>query len=62
LSLTQTCTFLFPTISNNQAFYQMGTGGSLPGSKADHTPLSIAEVKNGGAISSLPHASSWRGA
>jgi hypothetical protein len=28
----------------------MGTGGSFPGGKADHSPPSRAEVKNGGAI------------
>jgi hypothetical protein len=42
------------------ATYPMGTGGSFPGSKAagredDHSSLSSAEVKNGGAIPPLPH-------
>jgi hypothetical protein len=45
----------------------MGTGGSFPGGKAagreaDHSPLSSAEVKNGGAVPPLPHTSSWHGA
>jgi hypothetical protein len=30
-----------------------------PGRKADHSPPSSAEVKNGGAIPPLPHMSSW---
>jgi hypothetical protein len=29
--------------------------------EADHSPPSSAEVKNGGAITPLPHTSSWRG-
>jgi hypothetical protein len=50
-----------------QASYPMGTEGSSPGVKcqgceADHSPPSIAEVKNGGAIPLLFHMSSWRGA
>jgi hypothetical protein len=32
------------------ASYTMGTGGSFPGGKANHSPPSTAEVKNGGAI------------
>jgi hypothetical protein len=32
------------------------------GHEADHSPSSSAEVKNGGAIPSLPRTSSWRGA
>jgi hypothetical protein len=31
------------------------------GRKADHSPLSDAKVKSGGAILPLPHSSSWRG-
>jgi hypothetical protein len=31
------------------------------GREADHSPLSRAEVKNGGAIPPLPHTSSRRG-
>jgi hypothetical protein len=43
----------------------MGTGGSFAGGKApvceaDHSPPSIAEVKNGGAIILLPYKSLWR--
>jgi hypothetical protein len=30
--------------------------------KADHSPASGAVVKNGGAITPLPHTSSWSGA
>jgi hypothetical protein len=33
-----------------------------PGREADNSPPSSAEVKNGGAITPLPHTSSWRGA
>jgi hypothetical protein len=48
------------------ASYPMGSGAlsvgvKLPGSEADHSSPS-AEVKNGGAIPPLPHASSWNGA
>jgi hypothetical protein len=32
------------------------------GHEADHSPPSSSEVKNGGAIPSFPHASSWHGA
>jgi hypothetical protein len=38
--------------------YPMGNRGSFPGGKADHSPPSSAEVKNGGAIPPLPHVSS----
>jgi hypothetical protein len=34
--------------------YRMGTGDSFPGGKADHSPPSSAEVKNGGALTPLP--------
>jgi hypothetical protein len=33
----------------------MGTGGSFPTDKADHSPPSSAKVKNGGGIAPLPH-------
>jgi hypothetical protein len=44
-----------------------GYRGSFPGLKrpgleADHSPPSSADVKNSGAVSPLPHTSSWRGA
>jgi hypothetical protein len=32
------------------------------GHEADHSPLSVAEIKNGGAIPPLLHMSSWHGA
>jgi hypothetical protein len=43
-----------------------GTGGSFsgvkrPGCEADHSAPFSVEVKKGGAIPSLSHASSWRG-
>jgi hypothetical protein len=31
-----------------------------PGREADHSPLSNAEIKNGGAIPQVPHASPLR--
>jgi hypothetical protein len=45
----------------------MGTGGSFsgvkwPGRDADRSPLSSAEVRNGGGIHVRPHTSSSRGA
>jgi hypothetical protein len=45
--------------------YPMGTGVLSPevkqsGCEADHSPHSSTTVKNGGAIPSLPHTSSWR--
>jgi hypothetical protein len=33
-----------------------------PGHEADHSAASSAEVKNGGAIPSLPHTSLWHSA
>jgi hypothetical protein len=48
------------------ASYRVGAGSTLspgvkrPGSEADHSPPSSAEVKNGGAISPFPHTSSLR--
>jgi hypothetical protein len=38
----------------------MDIGGSFPRLKADHSTPASAEVKNGGAIPSLPHTSSYR--
>jgi hypothetical protein len=37
-------------------------GIKRPVREADHSPPSSAEVKNGRAISPLPHSSSWCGA
>jgi hypothetical protein len=61
--------FLFPTVTRpalvpTQPTIQWVPGALSPGVKqqgheADHSPPSSAEVKNGGAIPSLPHASSW---
>jgi hypothetical protein len=49
------------------ASYTMGIGSSFSGVKphgreADHSSPSSVEVKDGGALSSLPLASSWRDA
>jgi hypothetical protein len=51
----------------SMASYPICTGGDCPGVKrpgceADYSPSSSAEVKNGGAISPLPHTSSWHSA
>jgi hypothetical protein len=37
----------------------LSPGVKRPGREADHSPQSSSEVKNGGAISPLPHTSSW---
>jgi hypothetical protein len=49
------------------ASYPVGTGGSFLGGKAarreaDHSPPSVAEFNDVGAIPPLPHMSSWRSA
>jgi hypothetical protein len=44
-------------LSNPYTLYTVGKG---PGREADHSSLSSAEVKNGGAIPPLPYKSSWR--
>jgi hypothetical protein len=36
-------------------------GVKRPGREADHSPTSSAEVKNDGAVPTLPHVPSWRG-
>jgi hypothetical protein len=48
-----------------QPLIQWVPGAVSPGAKrkvreADHSPPASAEVKNGGAIPSLPHTYSWR--
>jgi uncharacterized protein (DUF427 family) len=40
----------------------LSRGVKQQGHEPDHSPPPSAEVKNGGAIPSLPHASSWYGA
>jgi hypothetical protein len=40
----------------------LSPGAQRPRREEDHSPLSSAEVKNGRAISPLPHTSSWSGA
>jgi hypothetical protein len=40
----------------------VSSGVKRQGREAEHSPSSSAEAKNGGAIPSLPHTSSWRGA
>jgi hypothetical protein len=54
--------FFFSQTSSgsNPASYPMGSGAislgvKRPGRESDHSPLSSDEVKNGGAILSLPH-------
>jgi hypothetical protein len=57
---------LLPTVQTgfgaHPASYTTGTRGSFPGCEADHSPSSSAKVKNGGAISPLPHRPSCRDA
>jgi hypothetical protein len=44
------------------AFYQMGSSGARwQGREAEHSVPFNAEVKNGGAISPLPHTLSYHG-
>jgi hypothetical protein len=50
-------TFFFISHSLHNVF---GRGVKRPGHEADHSPPSSADVKNGGAVSPLPHMSSWR--
>jgi hypothetical protein len=40
----------------------LSTGVKRQGLEADHSPPSSVEVKNGGAIISIPNTPSWRGA
>jgi hypothetical protein len=58
--------FIFCGSGAHLASYAMVTGNCFPGGKAgreaDYRPQCSAEIKNGGAIPSLPHTSSWRGA
>jgi hypothetical protein len=42
--------------------YKLGTKVKWQGREANHSLPYSAEVKNGGAVSSLPHISSWHGA
>jgi hypothetical protein len=68
--LRQRQDFLFstafrPALGPTQLSVQCVPGALSPGVKrtwreADHSPPSIAKVKNVGAIPPLPHMSSWR--
>jgi hypothetical protein len=54
--------FFAPVVQTHSASYSVGTGAYFPGVKrpgreADHSLPSTAEVKKGGAITPLPHAS-----
>jgi hypothetical protein len=57
-----------PNSAQNPASYPIVTGGSFPGRakrpryEADQSPPYTFEIKNGGAITPLPHTSSWCGA
>jgi hypothetical protein len=51
-----------PSLLSNWYRGALSTAVKRPGHEADHSPLSCAEVKNGGAIPTLPSTSSWRSA
>jgi hypothetical protein len=38
----------------------LSPGVKRPGSETDHLPPSSVEIKNGGAVPTLPHTPSWR--
>jgi hypothetical protein len=46
----------------HSASYPTGIRGSFSGGEADHVPPSNAEVKNSGAIPTLPHIFLWHSA
>jgi hypothetical protein len=54
--------FSLHSVQTDSGAHPMGIGGLIPlevkrqGREADHSPLSSAEVKKGGAVPSLPHA------
>jgi hypothetical protein len=52
--------FLYSTVSRPALWLSQPT--MRQGRKADHSPLSSAEVRNGGAMPSLLHMSSWHSA
>jgi hypothetical protein len=58
--LTQALKSTHPPIQWVSGLFSPGV--KRQGREADHSPPSSAEVKKGGAILSLPHTSSWRGA
>jgi hypothetical protein len=49
-----------PSSGAHSASSPMGAGGSFPRGKADDSPPSSAEAKNGDAMPPLPHTLSWR--
>jgi hypothetical protein len=61
----------FPAVNGFSLLHSVQTGSwanpasysvKRPGHEADHSPLSSAEVKNGGDKLQLPHMSSWHSA
>jgi hypothetical protein len=59
--------FLIPNIQTSSGAHPASyttdiLGVKRQGHETDHSPLSSAKVKNGGAILPLPHTSSWHGA
>jgi hypothetical protein len=61
------CTASRPDLGPTQPPKQQAPGAlsskvNRPGREVDHSPPSSAEVKNGGAIPSLPNTSSWSSA
>jgi hypothetical protein len=52
--------FSYPQrLGTNQLALQWVSGVKLPRRKAGHSPPSSTEAKNVGALSPLPHVSSW---
>jgi hypothetical protein len=49
-----------PSLLSNRYHGILSLGANRPGREADHSPLSIAEVKVSGAIPPLPNTPSWR--
>jgi hypothetical protein len=51
-----------PALGHTQPAIQLVPAVKQPGYEADHSSPSSADVKNSGAISPLPHMSSWHSA
>jgi hypothetical protein len=65
LALLIECDMEIILFATAPSLYTIGVGGCFfgsrqPGPEADHSPPTIVEVKNGGAISPFSHTSSGR--